>query len=143
MDEASQRLGSEEQEEVAPDPAEIRRMGEILAAAAPGLVKQDAPKGWTLTHPGSGAQIRMSGDEFSMTVPKVFSPSMGRSVWIDLWPVIGALAEQEYVVYAPPLGRLIDPASDLDHVVAEYSGAATATAPAAPSPPTKPKWKFW
>jgi hypothetical protein len=140
-DEIAERLGRDEQEEAAPDPAEIRRMGNLLGTAAPGLVKSDAPKGWTLTHSGSGAQIRMSGDEFSMTVPRAFSPSMARSVWTDLWPVIRVLADEDYFVYAPPLRRLIDPAADLDAVVTEYSG--TPAASTAPPEPPKRRWKFW
>lgn len=142
-EQTTERLGGEEQEEVAPDPAEIRRMGDVLAASAPVLIRSDAPKGWTLTHPGSGARILMSGDEFSMTVPRAFSPSMGRSVWTDLWPVVRALAAEGYCVYAPPMGKLLDPAEDLEAVVAKYTGSSAAAAPAPSQPPSKPWWKLW
>lgn len=126
---------------MAPDPAEIRRMRTVLAEAATSFTMQDAPKGWTLTHGGSGAQIRMSGDEFSMTVPKMFSPFMGRSVWTDLWPAVQALAAEGYCVYAPPLERVLEPDTDFEAVVAKYSGAAPAAASAAP--PRKAWWQFW
>jgi hypothetical protein len=142
-EQASERLGSEEQEEVAPDPAEIRRIGDVLATAAPAFARNDAPKGWTLTHGGSGAQIRMSGDEFSMTVPRAFSPSVARSVWTELWPVVRVLADEGYCVYAPPLGRIIDPASDLEAVVGKYAGVRTPPADAPSLAPPKPWWRFW
>jgi hypothetical protein len=57
--------------------------------------------------------------------------------------VIRALSDEEYAVFAPPLGRLIDPAADLDAVVVEYSGGAAAGPPSAPPVPPKRKWKFW
>jgi hypothetical protein len=103
---------------------------------------QDAPKGWLLTHGGSGAQIRMSGDEFSMTVPRVFSPSMGRSVWNDLWPIVKSLASEGYCLYAPPLERVLDPETDFEAVVAKYSGGVPAAAPP-PPPQSKAWWQFW
>jgi hypothetical protein len=142
-EQASERLGNEEQEEVAPDPAEIRRMGDVLTTAAPAFIKSDAPKGWTLSHPGSGAQIRMSGDEFSMAVPRAFSPAMARGVWTDLWPLLRVLADEGYCVYAPALGRIIDPAADLEDVIAQYAGARANSAAAGPPPASKPWWRFW
>lgn len=141
-EELTERLRSEEQEEAAPDPAEIRRMGDLLAAAAPSMSRQDVPKGWMLKHAGSGAQIQMAGDEFSMTVPRVFSPSMGRSVWTDLWPMIRLLSEQDYCVYAPQLGRVLNPEEDFETVVAKYSGAELAK-PAALPVPSRSWWQFW
>lgn len=140
--ETAERLAREEQEEAAPDPAEIRRMGDLLARAAPSLAKTTVPKGWALTHAGSGAHLRMSGDEFSMTVPRVFSPSMGRAVWTDLWPAIQALSQEGYAVYASPLGRVLDPETDFNAVVSEYAGAA-ATGAQPPQQASKPWWKFW
>ena len=141
-EQTTERLGSDEQEETAPDPAEIRRVGALLVDSAPSLTMQDVPKGWMLTHGGSGAQIRMSGDEFSMTVPRVFSPSMGRSVWAELWPALRVLSSEGYCVYAPPLKRVLDPDTDFEAVVAKYSGAAPMPAAAPPSRP-KPWWRFW
>jgi hypothetical protein len=144
LEETTARLRSDEQEEVAPDPAEIRRMAGVLAQAAPSLTRQDVPKGWMLVHGGSGAQIRMSGDEFTMSVPRLFSPTMARPTWMDLWPAIRALSAEGYSVYAPPLSRLLDPETDLEAVVATYSAAAPAAAAASGEVnPTKPWWQFW
>ena len=142
-DQTAERLAADDQPEEAPDPAEIRRLRGLLERAAPALVMQEAPKGWTLTHPGSGSQIRMSGDEFSMTVPRMFSPSMGRSLWTDLWPAITAISNEGYCVYAPPLNRAIDPESDLEPIVTAYAGAAAKPSATPPPPPRKPWWQFW
>ncbi len=145
-EQAAARLSGEtESEEIAPDPFEIRRVGNLLAETVPNLQRSDAPKGWTLTHPGSGAQIRMSGDEFGITVPPTFSSATATAVWNDLWTVIKALHQEGYAAYDPQLGRILNPEHDLDAVIGKYSGPTPErqTATAAPAAPQKPWWKLW
>ena len=126
-------------EEQAPDPAEIRRMAGVLQGALPSLVKSDAPKGWRLMHPGSGARIAMQGDEFRIVVPRSHAAATARAVWSDLWVVLRTLASQGYAAYDVQLDRVLNLESDSDAVMKEYSGA--------PAPvvvvPSRPWWKFW
>jgi hypothetical protein len=128
-------------EEQAPDPAGIRRMAGVLQSALPSLVKADVPKGWSLTHPGSGARISMQGDEFRIVVPRTHAAATARSVWSGLWPVLRTLTSEGYAAYDAQLDRVLDVATDLDAVVKEYSGAAELVA--APPAPSRPWWKIW
>jgi hypothetical protein len=128
-------------EEQAPDPAEIRRMAGVLQGALPLLVKSDAPKGWRMTHTGSGARIAMQGDEFRIVVPRTHAAATARAVWTDLWIVLRTLAAEGYAAYDTQLDRVIDVNSDLDAVVKEYAGSPEPAAPAAT--PSRPWWKLW
>ena len=129
-------------EEQAPDPAEIRRMAPVLQSALPSLVKSDAPKGWRLTHAGSGARIAMQGDEFRIQVPRSHAVATARTVWADLWVVLRALGAEGYAAYDPQLDRILNVETDMEAVVKEFAGAQperTETVAA----PAKPWWKIW
>ena len=130
-------------EEQAPDPAEIRRMAGVLTTALPTLTRADAPKGWKLTHAGSGARISMQGDEFRIEVPRTHAVATARSTWNDLWVVLRGLETEGYAVYDPQLERLLDLHSDLEVVVREYAGAPTEQSTPAAALPAKPWWKLW
>jgi hypothetical protein len=131
-------------EEQAPDPAEIRRMGSVLHAALPSLVKTDAPKGWRLTHAGSGARIAMQGDEFRIQVPRTHAVATARTVWSDLWIVLRTLDAEGYAAYDPQLDRILNMDQDQDAVVKEYVGSEQPSerAPEAVAP-ARPWWKLW
>ena len=130
-------------EEQAPDPAEIRRMGNVLHAALPSLVKTDAPKGWRLTHAGSGARIAMQGDEFRIQIPRSHAVATARSVCSDLWIVLRTLDAEGYAAYDPQLDRILNVDADLDAVVQEYAGAQPPVRAEAAATPPRPWWKFW
>jgi hypothetical protein len=145
-DETAARLSGEtDAEEIAPDPFEIRRIGQVLETAVPRLQRSDAPKGWMLTHPGSGAQIRMSGDEFGITAPPTFSAATARTTWTDLMEVLRTLRNEGYVAYDPQLGRILDPDEDLQAVLSAYVGSQQTQTPAATAvkAESKPWWKVW
>lgn len=130
-------------EEQAPDPAEIRRMGTVLQAALPMLVKSDAPKGWRLTHPGSSARISMQGDEFRIQVPRSHALATARSVWSDLWIVLRSLVAEGYAIYDPQLDRILDVNADQEAVITQYAGANEPPRAEAATVPPRPWWKFW
>lgn len=130
-------------EEQAPDPAEIRRMGNVLQAALPSLVKTDAPKGWLLTHAGSGARIAMQGDEFRIQIPRSHAVATARTVWSDLWIVLRTLDAEGYAAYDLQLDRILNLDADLDAVVQEYAGAQPPVRTETAAAPPRPWWKFW
>lgn len=128
---------------MAPNPAETRRMRDVVREALSGLTPSEVPKGWTLTQPGSGAEFRMQADEFRITVPNRHARGSADAVWSDIWRVLRAVAAEGYMVFDPQLDRILDIDNDMQNVVTRYVGTPPPASQQFAVPQRKPWWRFW
>ena len=137
----------------------MHALAAALAAADPTLVREEADVGtedervelYAPDEAGSGLQVLLFPDTAFVHLPFWHSGADAPARWEHVLRCVAVLEREGGLrTFDPQQDRLLDPAADLDAVLAEYARGVEAMAKiAAPAPPplqavpARPWWKLW